>query len=68
MHLFQKIAQNDRRVFVLLCATLFVAAFALRGWLDINMDVAFLAWAADQVRGPAVFRVDILDVNPPLAS
>jgi hypothetical protein len=29
--------------------------------------VAFLAWTARQVTGPAVFGVDIFEINPPLA-
>lgn len=33
----------------------------------INSDVSFLAWTARQVMGPAVFGVDIYEVNPPLA-
>lgn len=32
----------------------------------VDYDVAFLTWAADQIMGPAVYGVDILDVNPPL--
>ena len=33
----------------------------------INPDVAFLAWTARQVMGPAVFGVDIWEINPPLS-
>lgn len=33
----------------------------------LNADVTFLAWAAEQALGPAVYGRDIYDVNPPLA-
>ena len=33
----------------------------------INPDVAFLAWTARLVLGPAVYGIDVYEVNPPLA-
>jgi hypothetical protein len=51
---------------LLLIGLLVASAFALRSYLYINPDVAFLVWAANEVMGPPVYGVDILDVNPPL--
>lgn len=52
---------------LLLVALIVASAFGLRSHNIIDHDVAFLTWAADQVTGPPVFGVDILEVNPPLS-
>lgn len=51
---------------VVLVGLLVLSIFALQSYHFINHDVAFLVWAADQLRGGRIFGIDILDVNPPL--
>ena len=52
---------------LLLVAFTAVSTLFIQSWGIINPDVSFLAWTARQVMGPAVFGVDIYEVNPPLA-
>ncbi|WP_421695521.1 hypothetical protein [Aestuariivirga sp.] len=60
------LGERDRNCLVLIAITV-VASMALQWRSLINSDAAFLAWTARQVMGPAVFGVDIYEVNPPLA-
>jgi hypothetical protein len=64
----QVMSVNQKRLnpVLLLAGLMTFGVVGLRSYQYINHDVAFLAWAADQVLGPPVYGRDILDVNPPL--
>lgn len=57
---------DNTNCLLLILATI-AANLALQSRKLINSDVAFLAWTARQVLGPAVFGVDIYEINPPLS-
>ena len=47
-------------------AALVINTFALHNYHAINLDVAFLTWAAEQQLESQVYGSDIFDVSPPL--
>lgn len=57
---------SDLVACLLLVAFTAVSTLLVQSRSVINHDVAFLAWTAREVMGPAVFGVDIYEVNPPL--
>ena len=58
---------NGPAVCLLLVVLTAASTLFIQSWRIIAPDVSFLAWTARQVMGPAVFGVDIYEVNPPLA-
>ena len=56
------------RPLLVLAGILVLGVLALPRYHFIDHDVAFLAWAADQMVAGRVYGADILDVNPPLCA